>query len=273
MKIYKFTTRGIQWSYHWFSFVLGSLRFLESNDEKVNILIPELLNTKDMDYCYESLEYFKDKFNFYFDTQLFNPNENEIIEYFGEKLLADDKISEEAYTYIRDKILNKYINNNLFMNECIFIKRNNQSNLAFNTHLPKRRNLVQEEELCTILTNKYNFKCINLEDYNLNDKIAIFQNAKIVVSTMGGALIFAIFANINTKIVELYCDPQITNGRNHFKNLCEDLKLNYERYSETVSFVNDHPLYIVDSSISLDVNSFLNYLEKMGIKNIDKDKV
>jgi hypothetical protein len=90
---------------------------------------------------------------------------------------------------------------------------------------------------------------------------------------MGGALIFSIFASMNTKIIELYCRPEETTSRNHFKNLCEDLKLNYERYSATVSFIDDHPLYKVDSSISINISAFLDYLENSGIKKLDKDSI
>ena len=274
MKVYKFTPRGAQWSYHWFSCVVASFRNLENENEKVNILIEELKTYEiDLSYRLESLEYFKDKFNFYFDINDLSNTTCEFIEYFGENLLADDKIHVDGYTYIRKNVLNKYENNKKFTNAYVYIRRNNQSKLHFNTMYSKRRNLIEEDELCDTLTKKYGFICIHLEDYNFNDKVDIFQNSKCIISPMGGALIFSIFASLSTKIIELYCSPGQTSGRNHFKNLCEDLKLNYERYSATVSFVDDHPIYKIDSSITINIEIFLNYLETLGINPIDKDSI
>jgi hypothetical protein len=273
MKVYRFAIRGAQWSYHWFSYILGSLRFIENKDEKVNVLIQELQNYQvDNTYRVESLEYFKNDFNFYYDINDLSNNNCEFIEYFGENLIEDDRIDPNAYKYIRSKILSKYINNNTFNNKKVYIRRNNQSKLDFNKIHGTRRNLINEDELCDKLTNIYGFNCINLEDYNFNDKIDIFQNSKIIITPMGGALIFAIFANISTKIIEIYGDPVETHTRNHFKILCEDLKLNYERFSTSVELLNDNS-FRLDSSLNMNILTFLEHLEKIGINPTNKDSI
>ena len=143
------------------------------------------------------------------------------------------------------------------MNERIYIKRNNQSKLSFNIIHKPRRNIINENELIEVLTNIYNFKCIDLEDYTFNDKVEIFQNSSIIISVAGGSLSFATFANMHTKIIELFPHHTLTNGKNHFKNLCEVLSLNYERFIQ-LSFENSNNG--TDSELNINIESFKNYM-------------
>lgn len=79
--------------------------------------------------------------------------------------------------------------------------------------------------------NKYGFEYIQLEDYNFEQKIKLFMESEIILSSHSGALTFAMFCNINSKIIEILNKGTYGFINNHYKNICNILDINYFRYT------------------------------------------
>jgi hypothetical protein len=200
MEKYNIENRGL-WPFHWLFLVVSSLRFLEKENSKPKIFFKDFEyknKDKDTEYCFEILEYFKNDFEFVDDK-------TGGIEFHGEPLIDSEHIEDKGYIYLRNKVLSQYINKKKFLNKYIYIKRNNQYNLSFNLNINNntKRHILNEDEVVSLLTNKYNFLCINLEDYSFDDKVDIFHNSSIIISIVGSALTFAAFASDTTKIIEI----------------------------------------------------------------------
>ena len=61
------------------------------------------------------------------------------------------------------------------------------------------------------MLQKHNFEYIQLEDFSLSNKIKIFMESEIIVSSHSGSLTFTLFANIkSTK------QPSFTDNESHF---------------------------------------------------------
>jgi capsular polysaccharide biosynthesis protein len=101
--------------------------------------------------------------------------------------------------------------------------------------------MINEEEVYNKL-KKYNFEYIQLEDYNMYEKIKLFMESEVILSSNSGALTLLLFANIKTKIIEI-----INTGENtkHYYDISTILGLNYNRYSninedDNVNFILDY---------------------------------
>ena len=50
------------------------------------------------------------------------------------------------------------------------------------------------------MLSKYNFEFIQLEDYNTNDKIKLFMESEVILSTHGSQFTFTLFTNKDSKL-------------------------------------------------------------------------
>ncbi len=121
---------------------------------------------------------------------------------------------------------------------------------------------VENEGDVELLLEKYGFKCIQNEDYNFFDQIALFSNAKYLVSIHGAGLTNMLFMARNSVVLELHkkktnpgdwhsfafwymadalgfryhqqvCDP--TDPEAHFFNA--DFKVDMDLLEENVKFM------------------------------------
>jgi capsular polysaccharide biosynthesis protein len=99
---------------------------------------------------------------------------------------------------------------------------------------------------------KYNFDFIQLEEYNTNEKIKLFMESEVIVSSHSGSLTFTLFADKNAKIIEIL--NQGTRGfpHHHYISICNTLNLRYNRYSH----INED----VNGNFNINVNDFEKYL-------------
>jgi capsular polysaccharide biosynthesis protein len=82
----------------------------------------------------------------------------------------------------------------------------------------------------------------------MHDKIKLFMESELIISTNSGCLTLCLFANIKSKIIEIF------NGKNinHYKEICTTLGLNYSRYNATNEDYN--------GNCTIDLVNFDNFL-------------
>ncbi len=100
------------------------------------------------------------------------------------------------------------------------------------------------------MLNKYNFEYIQLEDLNTFEKIKLFMESETILSSNSSALTLSLFVSSETKIIEI-SNPN-NKGTDHYKNICNTLSLNYNRYSNIDEDVN--------GNFNINVNNFEEYL-------------
>ena len=123
-----------------------------------------------------------------------------------------------------------------------------------NNHSARRRCVLNETDLIQLLS-KYNFETIYLEDYHFKDKIRIFQESSIVLSTHGSQHTFAIFSHNTSKIVELCNRGTQLFPNSQIRNICEVLNIPFYRYSNIIEDCN--------GNFTLNLDSFEVYLKTL----------
>jgi len=182
----------------------------------------------------EAFEIIKEKFILIED--LSKIDNYEIISIYGETLekrLVTGDHSDVVLPYLRDLFIDK-TNFKMVKGKRIYITRKNSE--KYHNSITKR-NILNEEEMKYML-QKYDFEYIQFEDYSCLDKIRIFMESETILSTHSSSLTFILFANNNSKIIEI-CNKG-TNGfdHSHYKNIAKYLKLNYNLYSNINEDIN-----------------------------------
>ena len=239
--------RGGMYLYHFLVYNLGGLwHILNKNynirvpntsvllDDKSKIVneptreinFPIKIHMKDiLPFQREAFEIIKDKFELV--ENLDTLSDYEIVSIYGATCIT--KIVDNPnviFPFLRD-LFHEKCNYQLIKGKRIFITRKN-SESQHNGGL--KRYILNEDELKNTL-NKYNFEYIQLEDYNTNDKIKLFMESEVIVSTHSGSLTFSLFTNKNTKIIEILNKGTQGFCHDHYINICNVLGLNYNRYS------------------------------------------
>jgi len=258
--------RGGMYLYHFFVYNLGGLYYILN--KKYNIRVPNtsvLLEDKSkivnsptteiqfpikihmkniLPFHKEAFEIIKDHFELVED--LTNVSDYEIVSIYGETIPESDN-HQTIYPFLRNLFISK-INYNLIKNKRIFITRKN-SELQHNGTL--KRFILNENELKNML-KKYDFDFIQLEDYTTHEKIKIFMESEIILSSHSGSLTFTLFANKNAKIIEILNKGTAGFHHNHYISICNILNLNYNRYSNITEDTN--------GNFDINVIDFENYL-------------
>ena len=239
--------RGGMYLYHFFVYNLGGLLYIIN--KKYNIRIPNTsalledkskivsaptteiqfpikIHMKDvLPFQREAFEIIKD--NFVLVEDLNTIPDYEIVSIYGEpsitNLVENPKI---IFPFLRDLFSQKF-NNEIIKGKRIFITRKN-SESQHNGIL--KRYILNENDLKNML-NKYNFEFIQLEEYKTDEKIKLFMESDIIVSSHSGSLTFSLFSNKNTKIIEILNNGTQGFPHDHYINICNVLNLNYNRYS------------------------------------------
>ena len=260
--------RGGMYLYHFFVYNLGGLLYilnkkyntrvlntsvlLEDKSKIVNLPTTEIkfpikIHMKDiLPFQREAFEIIKDKFILVEDLNTIL--EYEIVSIYGETCIKDIVDNPRViFPFLRD-LFHEKCNYQLIKEKRIFITRKN-SESQHNGLL--KRYILNENELKNML-KKYNFDFIQLEEYNTNDKIKLFMESDVILSTHSGSLTFSMFANKKTKIIELLNKGTIGFHHNHYIGICNTLGLNYKRYSN----INED----VNGNFNINVLDFENYL-------------
>ena len=114
-----------------------------------------------------------------------------------------------------------------------------------------KRAVINETEFMAML-QKYNFEYIKLENLNTYEKIKLFMQAEVILSSHGSALSFLLFADTTCKIIELLKNGTVGFPHDHFIDMCNALNLNYNRYQN----INED----VYGNFEINVEEFEKYL-------------
>lgn len=115
-------------------------------------------------------------------------------------------------------------------NRRIFITRKNSESQHYGV---LKRCILNEEELKEKILKKYNIEYVQLENYSFKEKIELFNTSSLIISSNSGGLTCSIWANKNTKIVEIL--NRGSNGldaHGHYINITSVLNIPYYRYTK-----------------------------------------
>lgn len=198
---------------HWFCFVISGLYDLIHEKDLEN---PILFHTNvTEDFQRETFELLKPDFEYIENVEGYT-----IKNHHGAPLITHCHVADHYYHFVRDLIL---VKNNLEVVipfRRIYISRSKSHLLQCNGGA-KKRQIINEEALIEKLKQE-GFECIFLEDYNLRDKIKLFQESKIVVSPNGGAFTMCYFANKASTMVFIR-NPGTTETQ--YSHICEVLSI------------------------------------------------
>ena len=130
-----------------------------------------------------------------------------------------------------------------------------------------RRRIVNEEELYSGLA-RYGFECHRLEDLSIEEQIALFYDAEMVVSPHGAGLVNLLFSS-RAKVLELFPGPLI---RPHYYYICKSLGLDYRylrmrrdyRFPRSLLIDLDEEYNGSFDDFAVDCKAVLRAVEKMG---------
>lgn len=281
--IFNMEGRGGSYIFHWYIYMLGGLRNIptnptgiissscipntwEQNIEKYKDILNNLtkpyyitcINIDNLEqHQKESLNLISKDFIFIhkneisIDDVIFN-HYGEEIDYFCNDTNRNYTVNPKAYNFLRNLFLkNINVTNNTHKNKKYFISRNKSHLLEGNAGI-KRRQIVNEAEVIDKFIKKYNFEIINLEDYNTEEKILIFNQADTIISPNSGALTFTLFAGPNTKIIELnVANPHQT--KDQYSSQCIYLGIPYYFYETQKEDSLDN--------MSINVDEFIHFLK------------
>lgn len=193
----------------------------------------------------EAFEMIKDKFILIEDLN--SLPDYEVINIYGASPYNSECNNPNIFRYIRNLFITK-ITKPIKINKRIFITRKN-SQIYHNNML--KRYILNENELIKMLI-KYNFEYIQLEELNFKDKIYLFMNSELVISSHGSQLSFIYFCDMNTKIIEICNKGTIGFANDQIYNIASTLKLNFTRYSQ----INEDRL----GNFNLNIEEFEKFL-------------
>lgn len=269
--IFYLEDRAGAYLYHFFIYNLGGLYYilnekynvrgqsdscllLEDTSKIVNfhsnqLTFPIKIHMKDiLPFQQETFEIIKDKFELIED--LSKVEDYEIVSIYGEPSIH--KICENEniiYPFIRKLFLDE-MKIEIIQKKNIYYKKNSEG--QHNGIL--RRYILNEAEIIKKL-EKYNFEYIQLEDYNMHDKIKLFMESEIIMSSHSSALTLTLFCNKNTKIIEILKNGTIGFYNTHYINIANEIGLNYNRFND----INEDD----NGNFTLDFSIFEDFLQKL----------
>jgi hypothetical protein len=246
--------RGGSYLYHFFTYTLGGLFYISNGiynvrgkenssillDDKSkisdipnNITVPIKIYIKDLlPFQIEAFEIIKDKFELVQDLKTIP--DYEIVSIYGEtcvRSVCDNP--NKIFPFLRQLFSDK-LYYDVIPGKRIFITR--KFSESYHNGLLKRY-IINENKIMKNL-KKYNFEFVQLEDYNLHDKIKLFMQSEMIVSSHSGALTFSMFMNKKSNLIEIL--NQGTDGflHKHYIEICNSLNLNYNRYTDIKEDLN-----------------------------------
>lgn len=248
-KIYKIEEAGAQFIYHYMIFMLGALKDVDLSN-KINVCFD---NENYTSYQKESFEILSDIINIVpkNDTCEILPSIKPLHNNNGS---TNPVVDPSVYPFLRELFLSRIKNNfDIIEYNKIYIRRS-RSHLCegnkFDTGIPyaRRRQIINEDELVESL-KKIGIKSIFFEDYTVSEKIQIFNNASLVVAPQSGGLIFSLFANKNTDIVEIY-PPNPHQMCGQYRDICRVLNIPFRRFIDVQKVDNLDNMLVHPSNLN-----------------------
>lgn len=271
--IFHLEDRGIDFIFHWVSYMLVGLRHLDTGKhvlgyrgggayEKNTHLYQSGNVTKpyyvfiskpydDIHYVNESLDIISNDFILIKESDI--DSDDIVVNNFGEPFYDNGfHLEPEAYIFLRNLFLNKLnFQDSIHKNKKYFIRRDKSHLLVGNKNQNeiKRRQIINESELVSSLKN-FGYESIYLEDFSFKEKIEIFYFSSVILSPNSGALTFSIFSGHETKIIE------INTGTPHqihhqYKSQCDALNIPYYKFISKKIDINDNMYVDINSLCEL----------------------
>jgi capsular polysaccharide biosynthesis protein len=195
----------------------------------------------------EAFDMIKDKFTL---VENLETEENyEIVSIYGAVISNMNQINDSIpiYNFIRGLFTEK-CNHELIKGKRIFITRKHSE--AQHGGVIKR--FIWNEHELMLMLSKYNFEYIQLENYVHVDKVKLFMESEIIISTHSACLTYTLFSNKLSKIIEILNKTPI-GGDNEYKSICTYLNLNYNKYTN----ISDEDYW---NNFNINVEQFEKYL-------------
>ena len=149
-------------------------------------------------------------------------------------------LPSELYIKIRNNY--KYLlEDTIDINKKIYISRKYNSNVKTHKNI-SARHIINEDEFYEKVLKSNGFQFICMEDINILEQIKLFTNAKCRITPHGSSLTYSLFANKESKIIEIM--PKV-NDKNFFSDICKVIEIPYMLYSD----VN-----IIDNYLNMEIN-------------------
>jgi len=254
--IFYLEERGGMYLYHFFVLNLGGLYYIINQNYNVrgpttSITYPIKIYMKDvLPFQREAFEIIKDKFESVDDDELQKITDYEIVSIYGETCINGYSDNCNIFPFLRQLFLER-MNYNVIKGKRIFITRKNSESQHYGV---LKRMILNENELLKVL-DKYGFQYIQLENLNTYDKIKLFMESEMIVSSHSGSLTFSLFVNQKTKIIEILNKGTSGFLHDHYLNISNKLNLNFNRYNNIIEDSN--------GNFSLNLIDFEKYLQSL----------
>jgi hypothetical protein len=266
--------RGGWWSlYHFLVYNLGGLYYIEHGDYHIRhndsvklndtrvvskpstpLIYPLTIclqrGTGPMDAIInEAFHMIRDRYTF-IDT-LPSGDQYEIISIYGEpcNLNSASNNPTNVFPFLRNLCLSRITMQptSLKFPTRFFIGRK-QSLKNKNTYHTNVVRTILNEYVFVNRLKEYKISCIYLEDYSFPEKIQLFNQAHLILSTNSSALTCLMWCTPSTHVIEILNKPINCGKGNHYKLICDTLGISYQRFSSINDDANGN-FTIEDNSI------------------------
>jgi capsular polysaccharide biosynthesis protein len=221
-----------------------------NNVNQYKLEYPLLINYTGEQFQYhkELFDIIKDKFTLISDDiNNYKTPEYRIINNYGAHTDIPDKYIHYVRKLILERVNKPYQHTNKF-----YISRNKAmscENSPSQQYGRLRRTVINEKELLKVI-EPMGYKRVYMEDLLMKEKIELFNSADTIIGPFGGGFTCSLFANKQTKIIELlpynpsqYCDQ--------FKHICNVLNINFTRFSNVSKDNDDNMIVNINELIKL----------------------
>ena len=219
--------------YHFIVLNMGGLYYIEEYIRNNNMQYPVdiyinsngILNKVIKDAFY----ILRDKFTL-LDTL---PDNRNIINIYGESCSINAMCDNPTiiFPYLRELFLSRITSVSTNLPKRFFIGRKQSQLNNATSHNLTIRSVINEDAFINKLKD-YNVDTIYLEKLDFIDKLLLFINAELIISTNSSALTCLLWCNTKVKIIEIINKPIYNALGLHFKLICNTLGLDYYRFSE-----------------------------------------
>jgi len=246
--------------YHWFYYALATLHEIRDISGTVFFTVP----MQNLEFQISSLKLLEHTFKCVNDINDLPDKDNIVYTKLHNIIAGHNNIPEqkEIYSFLRKNLLDKNTFSDIkHLSRLIYISRGKTST--------KVRHVLNESIIIPLL-KEVGFEIIYLEDYPLNEKIKIFMEAKLLISSTGGALSLGIFLNKDAHVIQLVNDNVFQWGMAFFP-IFKELNLTVTQYTNFSTVDNDmNPVTSRCETANIildDIADFMNCIDKC-LKNV-----
>ncbi|MFH1358884.1 MAG: glycosyltransferase family 61 protein [archaeon] len=136
----------------------------------------------------------------------------------------------------------------------------NPKNIYISREDAKRRKIVNEKEILTLLEKK-GFKKVILSSFSVNEQARLFNNAEVIIASHGAGLSNIAFCNDKVKLIEIFSESYINPC---YYIICNHKKIDYNYLvGKKIISKEKHPLY---DDIFVDTKKLLMMLDNLSVR-------